>query len=117
MKKYQHSAILIYFQVISDWQAWNETQTAELQRVQESLDQYSQAYNQAVEEVNKLKESEGAAATPSDPEIDKLRAAVKTKDIEIEELSETLDRQVAALFRVTINITDHKPKFKIFIHI
>ena len=84
---------MILLQVISDWQAWNETQTAEFQRVQESLDQYTQAYNQAVDEVNKLKESE-AAATSSDPEIDKLRAAVKTKDIEIEELSETLDRQV-----------------------
>ena len=55
------------------------------------MDQYTQAYNQAVEEVNKLKESTGSSGG-ADPEVEKLRAAVKTKDIEIEELSETLDR-------------------------
>ena len=55
------------------------------------MDQYTQAYNQAVEEVNKLKESTGSSSG-ADPEVEKLRAAVKTKDIEIEELSETLDR-------------------------
>ena len=86
---------LLCEQVISDWQAWSETQSAEFQRMQESLDQYTQAYNEAVEEVNKLKagqDNNDAQLSSSDPEVEKLRAAVKTKDIEIEELSETLDR-------------------------
>ena len=78
--------------VINDWQTWSETQNAEVEQIKVSLEQYTQAYNEAVAQVEQLK-GQGGGVT-QDPEVEKLKAAVKTKDIEIEELSETLDRSV-----------------------
>ena len=77
--------------VINDWQTWSETQNTEVEQIKVSLEQYTQAYNEPVA-VEQLK-GQGGGVT-QDPEVEKLKAAVKTKDIEIEELSETLDRSV-----------------------
>ena len=79
--------------VINDWQTWSETQNAEVEQMKVSLEQYTQAYNEAVAQVEQLKCQGGGGDTQA-PEVEKLKAAVKTKDIEIEELSETLDRSV-----------------------
>ena len=89
--------------VINDWQTWSETQNAEVEQMKVSLEQYTQAYNEAVAQIEQLKGQGGGGDTqapPSngDPEVEKLKAAVKTKDIEIEELSETLDRSVAYFY-------------------
>ena len=82
--------------VINDWQTWSETQNAEVEQMKVSLEQYTQAYNEAVAQVEQLK-GQGGGGDTQDPEVEKLKAAVKTKDIEIEELSETLDRSFLLL--------------------
>ena len=86
--------------VINDWQTWSETQNAEVEQIKVSLEQYNQAYNEAVAQVEQLK-GQGGGDT-QDPEVEKLKAAVKTKDIEIEELSETLDRSVLKIINIKL---------------
>ena len=89
-----YSIVFFSLKVINDWQTWSETQNAEVEQMKVSLEQYTQAYNEAVAQVEQLKGQGGGGDTQGDTEVEKLKAAVKTKDIEIEELSETLDRSV-----------------------
>ena len=89
-----------YQQAISDWQAWSASQQTEFANLNQSLIQYTEAYNSSVLEVSKLQE-QITAQNPSNSksaeedegsELSKLKGQVKTKDIEINDLTETLDR-------------------------
>jgi len=53
--------------VINDWQTWSETQNAEVEQIKVSLEQDTQAYNEAVAQVEQLK-GQGGGVT-QDPEV------------------------------------------------
>ena len=63
-----------YKTAIADWQTWADTQTAEFTKLQENLQQYTEAYTKAVEENARLL----AVSQEKDREIDALKAAEVT---------------------------------------
>ena len=89
-----------YQQAISDWQTWSASQQTEFENLNQSLVQYTDAYNSSVLEVSKLQEQIAAQNSSNNKssedeegsELSKLKGQVKTKDIEINDLTETLDR-------------------------
>ena len=87
-----------YQQAISDWQTWSESQATEFSNMNISLVQYTDAYNAASAEVMRLQEelerNSNSAHKSEDEgnEVSKLKGQVKTKDFEINDLTETLDR-------------------------
>ena len=87
-----------YQQAISDWQTWSASQQTEFENLNQSLVQYTEAYNTSVLEVSKLQEqianssNNKSSEDEEGSELSKLKGQVKTKDIEINDLTETLDR-------------------------
>lgn len=80
-----------YQQAIADWQSWSENQNAEYSNLQTSLAQYAEAYNAVSAELAQLQAASSANAageesSQKDEEIAKLKAAVRAKGIEIEDL-------------------------------
>ena len=47
--------------VINDWQTWSETQNAEVEQIKVSLEQYTQAYNEAGPKSNNSRAREEAS--------------------------------------------------------
>ena len=85
----QHQAELAsYQQAISDWQAWAETQNAEVAALQKSLADYTEAHAAVTQEVEGLR----AQSQSSGSESDSLRSKLRAKELEVTDLSETLDR-------------------------
>ncbi len=80
-----------YQQAIADWQLWADNQNNELSNLQTSLTQYAEAYNAVTAELAQLQTASpvGAgsdAGIHKDEEISKLKAAVRAKEIEIDDL-------------------------------
>ena len=80
-----------YQQAIADWQSWSENQNAEYGNLQTTLAQYVEAYNATAAELAQLQAASSANAAgddsnQKDEEIAKLKAAVRAKGIEIEDL-------------------------------
>ena len=80
-----------YQQAIADWQSWSENQNAEYSNLQTTLAQYVEAYNATAAELAQLQAASSANAAgddsnQKDEEIAKLKAAVRAKGIEIEDL-------------------------------
>ena len=80
-----------YQQAIADWQSWSENQNAEYSNLQTTLAQYVEAYNATAAELAQLQAASSANAagddsSQKDEEIAKLKAAVRAKGIEIEDL-------------------------------
>ena len=70
-----------YQQAINDWQVWSENQMKDVATLQESLAYYTT-----------LAEEKQQVPQESSEELNGLRAAVRAKEIEVEDLTETLDR-------------------------
>ena len=86
-----------YQQAISDWQAWSQSHLQENASLQESLTYYTNVYNALVEEHNKGSDNN---------EIASLRASVKAKEIEVDDLIETVDRLKAEKTDLEHEITE-----------
>ena len=75
-----------YQQAINDWQVWSENQMKDVATMQESLAYYTEAL---AEEQSKVKVDNNPQVNE---ELNGLRASVRAKEIEVEDLTETLDR-------------------------
>ena len=75
-----------YQQAINDWQVWSENQMKDVATMQESLAYYTEAL---AEEQSKVKVDNNPQFNE---ELNGLRASVRAKEIEVEDLTETLDR-------------------------
>ena len=65
-----------YHTAIADWQAWANTQTAEFAKLQENLQQYTEAYTKAVEENARLL----AESQEKDKDIAALKSTTSTDE-------------------------------------
>eukprot|EP00095_Tigriopus_kingsejongensis_P012110 maker-scaffold97_size377342-snap-gene-0.10 protein:Tk12110 transcript:maker-scaffold97_size377342-snap-gene-0.10-mRNA-1 annotation:"lrrx1_dicdi ame: full" len=79
-----------YQQAIADWQTWAESQGQEQVKLQASLEQYTQAYNEATSELEHIKAE--ISEKSSDQELDKLVSRLRTTELEVKDLNETIDR-------------------------
>ena len=80
-----------YQQAIADWQAWADNQNSEFSNLQVTLTQYIEAYNTVTADLAQLQAAQSAqpaedGAGQKDEEIAKLKAAVRAKGIEIDDL-------------------------------
>ena len=77
-----------YQQAIADWQAWADNQNSEFSNLQVTLTQYIEAYNTVTAELAQLQAAQPAedGNGQKDEEIAKLKASVRAKGIEIEDL-------------------------------
>ncbi len=89
--------INVSFPLFQDWQAWSEGQKTEMTTLQESLAHYTAAYNHTIEELERLKVEAAAASAVEDNggEVDRLKTALKAKEIEIQDINETVERLIA----------------------
>jgi chromosome segregation ATPase len=94
-----------YQQAITDWQTWSETQILEVATLQEAVAYYTNVYNTLVVKHDNCSQQQQQHKGASD-EVTSLRAAVKAKEIEVEDLTETVDRLQAEKSDLEQEITD-----------
>ena len=90
--------IINYQEAIAQWQAWGEQKSEEISKLQENLSSVTEAYNGTVEAYNtaveKLNSFSEEKIDPgrSDDKVNEVLKLMKIKDMELEELKETIDR-------------------------
>ena len=90
--------IINYQEAIAQWQVWGEQKSEEIIKLQENLNSVTEAYNGTVEAYNtaveKLNSFSEEKIEPgrSDDKVNEVLKLMKIKDMELEELKETIDR-------------------------